>query len=337
MKHIVLSVALLAGAISANAADYLVNVPLADDDEGAMAYIVDFDTDERIDSVIVSENHARFHGTVDTPMIARLIIDGQRKCTFFVESGSITVDTKSKTASGSPLNDKANEFSDYTDSIASNFRNAASEEEQMSIYDGYIRYRYNEMIANMDNAFGYYLFLNAAYDMSPEEFTGIVEKYPYLKERVRVKKLIETNERKLATSPGNMFTDFEVTYDGVTKKLSDYVGRGEFVLVDFWASWCGPCIRETATIKELYNEYDGKGLKVLGVAVWDEPENTLNAIKTHELPWECILNAQTIPTDLYGISGIPCIILFGPDGKILIRDKQGEDLKNAVRSALSGK
>jgi hypothetical protein len=76
---------------------------------------------------------------------------------------------------------------------------------------------------------------------------------------------------------------------------------------------------------------------VLGIAVWDEPENTLKAIKQHELPWECILNAQTIPTDLYGISGIPCIILFGPDGTILSRDKQDDALRADVTAALQQK
>ena len=57
-------------------------------------------------------------------------------------------------------------------------------------------------------------------------------------------------------------------------------------------------------LKQLYNRYHDKGLNVVGVAVWDEPQNTIEAIKEHELPWHCILNAQTIPTDLYGIQGI---------------------------------
>jgi thiol-disulfide isomerase/thioredoxin len=138
------------------------------------------------------------------------------------------------------------------------------------------------------------------------------------------------------TQPGNQYLDFEVTYNGKTTKLSDYVGKGEYVLVDFWASWCGPCIKQTAVIKELYNEYKDKGLKVLGVAVWDEPENTLKGIKSHDLPWEQIINAQTIPTELYGISGIPCIMLFDPNGKILSRDKQDDELKADVKAAMEG-
>ena len=109
------------------------------------------------------------------------------------------------------------------------------------------------------------------------------------------------------------------------------------VLVDFWASWCGPCMRQAAVLKEIYAEYHDKGLEIVGVAVWDEPQNTLEAIKTKELPWNNILNAQTIPTDLYGISGIPCIIIIGPDGTILSRDKQGDELKEAIKEEIKHK
>ena len=74
---------------------------------------------------------------------------------------------------------------------------------------------------------------------------------------------------------------------------------------------------------------------MLGVAVWDKVDDTIGAIKQHELPWDCILDAQSVPTDLYGIMGIPCIILFGPDGTILSRDKQDDDLKADVDAALA--
>lgn len=133
-----------------------------------------------------------------------------------------------------------------------------------------------------------------------------------------------------ATSPGQQYTDFEVTYDGKVQKLSDYVEPGKYLLVDFWASWCGPCRREMSTLKELYTQYHDKGLNVVGVAVWDKPQDTEAAIKQLNLPWPSIINSQTIATDLYGIPAIPCIILIGPDGKILSRGLQGEKLKEEV-------
>ena len=83
-------------------------------------------------------------------------------------------------------------------------------------------------------------------------------------------------------------------------------------------------------LKELYQKYKDKGLDVLGVAVWDKPEDTRAAISRHGLTWPCIIDAGTIPTDLYGISGIPCIMLIGPDGTILSRDKQDDELRADV-------
>jgi hypothetical protein len=84
----------------------------------------------------------------------------------------------------------------------------------------------------------------------------------------------------------------------------------------------------------LLNEYGPQGLEVLGVAVWDEPQNTKRAIEQHQLPWPQILNAQTVPTDLYGIAGIPCILLIAPDGTIVSRDKQDDELRADVKTLM---
>ncbi len=94
-------------------------------------------------------------------------------------------------------------------------------------------------------------------------------------------------------------------------------------------------MRQLKVIKELYAKYKDKGLDVVGVAVWDKPEDTLEAIKSHDLKWPCIINAQTIPTDLYGIQGIPCILLINPEGIIVSCDKQGEALVKDVEAAMA--
>ena len=87
--------------------------------------------------------------------------------------------------------------------------------------------------------------------------------------------------------------------------------------------------------EELYAKYKDRGLNVVGVAVWDKPEDTEKAIKSHELPWPCIVNAQTIPTDLYGIQGIPCIIVINSEGIIVSRDKQSEALVKDVDEVMA--
>ena len=129
---------------------------------------------------------------------------------------------------------------------------------------------------------------------------------------------------------GDMFIDFSVDYDGKTTHLSDYVGRGQYVLVDFWASWCGPCLQEIPNIITVYEKYKGKGLIVLGVAVSDRPDATLKAVNEYQIPYPQIINSQKIATDAYGIRGIPEIILFAPDGTILARGLRGEEIENKL-------
>ena len=156
---------------------------------------------------------------------------------------------------------------------------------------------------------------------------------PSLAETQTVSMLRKAVDAKKNTAEGKMFTDFDI--DGV--KLSDYVGKGKYVLVDFWASWCGPCKREIPNIKKVYDKYAGKDFDVLSVAVWDQPQASIDTAKAYGVNWNEIINAQTIPTSLYGIQGIPHIILFGPDGIILKRDLRGEGIEEEVAKYVAAK
>lgn len=316
---------------------YSMHATLSPDEDGATAYIINFDNGEKIDSVIVDNGTAHFDGNINTPILARLIVGGDRYGTFILEPGDIKL--ANKLATGTPLNEKMDKLDKEASALVSQYRalpdDSVSATKRKEILDRYDEMFDSMMTQNIDNPIGYYIFLQKGYEMTLPELEQAIATYPSLGKYARVEKLIGAGRNKEKTSEGKKFVDFEITAsDGSSQRLSDYVGKGKYVLVDFWASWCGPCIRETAVIKEILKEYGPKGLEVLGVAVWDEPDNTLAAIKKHDLPWPQILNAQTVPTDLYGISGIPCIILFSPDGTIISRDKQDEELKAAVAAAL---
>jgi len=149
------------------------------------------------------------------------------------------------------------------------------------------------------------------------------------------------------TSEGSMFTDFAVNsvvgFDEagapVTKAvcLSDYVGNGKYILVDFWASWCAPCRAEIPNIIDVYESFAGDRFDVLSIAVWDQPEDSFRAAEEEGIVWNqivCSLEDRQIPTQTYGIEGIPQIILFGPDGRIVARDLRGESIAAKVAEVL---
>ena len=126
---------------------------------------------------------------------------------------------------------------------------------------------------------------------------------------------------------GKPFIDFSVEYKGKTVRLSDYVGRGQYVLADFWASWCGPCKQQIPELTALHQQYKDKELILLGIAVRDKEENTEKAIDDLGIPYPQIINAQDIPASLYGVDAIPHTILFAPDGIIIARNIYGNELK----------
>ncbi len=169
------------------------------------------------------------------------------------------------------------------------------------------------------------------------QFKTYLEKYVSQQQKARAEREAREKAAQEAASKsavGQMFTDFQAEYDGKTYKLSDYVGRGKYVLVDFWASWCGPCKAEIPNLIKVYNQYKGDKFEVLGVATWDEPKASLKTIEQMKIPYPQILNAQRAGSDAYGITGIPQIILFGPDGTILKRDLRGEQIEETIKELL---
>lgn len=328
----------------ANAAEpdnYSVTVNLSPDDDGTYVYIMDYDTRAKIDSALVENGAAKFSGNIKEPFYARLILEGNRLGDVIIEPAQITATPSQRNiSSNGALYGKLETLQTTLSGLAKSFReipdDSAHQEQIKALYNRYTAMIDSTMEANIDNALGYMLFLESVNNYDLAGLDKMVEKHPRFKNSQRVQEVRKHLLVKEETSPGHKYKDFAITNDGVTQRLSDYVGADHYTLVDFWASWCGPCIRETKVLKKLYEKYNGKGLEILGVAVWDEPQNTKKVIETHQLPWKQIINAQTIPTDLYGISGIPCIILIAPDGTIVSRDKQDEDLINDVDKAMSG-
>ena len=116
------------------------------------------------------------------------------------------------------------------------------------------------------------------------------------------------------------------TISEATGCLDDFVGKGQYVLVDFWASWCGPCREETPYVVKAYNDYKEKGLVVLGVAVRDQQPNTQKAMTNMGIYYPQLLDPSISLAGEFGVSAIPHLFLFDPDGKIVQQGMRGEGI-----------
>ena len=179
-------------------------------------------------------------------------------------------------------------------------------------------------------------------DQVDEIITGMSDEIRQNEQVVYLKNGLDARK---ATAEGSMFQDFTVEhvygYDRSMDpqplkkevKFSDYVGKGTYVLVDFWSPWCGPCRREIPNIQNVYQQYKDKGLEVLSLAVWErKPQShTIETAAELGMDWLHINNCGSVPTDIYGVEGIPHLMLIGPDGTILKRGFHGlEGIQAAV-------
>ena len=294
------------------------------DNDGKMVYLMNYDNGATVDSAVVTNKCVHFEGVVDTPYVARLAMQKGRM-QFVVEPGEITIDTLG-VASGTPSNVALEAMSAELKTVLTDttLKGAAQMEAYLNVLDKVYE-------ANKENPVGYYAFVQGMfykYENKAQLDSALALAPANYKEYTRIAKQVKAFNQLELTAEGKMFTDFTVESTG--EKLSDYVGKGNYVLVDFWASWCGPCKLEIPNLVKILKKHQDKGLTVLGVAVWDKVEDTKQAIETFKIEWPVMLDAQTGPTDLYGISGIPHIILFAPDGTIVSRGLQGEELAAAV-------
>ena len=287
-------------------------------------------------------------------LIAHLVIPRSYNLSFIPEEGIIKADLAASGATGTPLNDEHTQKSKYRKGLIEEARaklksiradkdldDKAKEEAQEKVSDEL--YAKIKPLAEADlkehpnDAIGLIALQNllGMEDVNVAKAEALLQQAgDRLRAEESITKMVTRLRRVEATQAGAQFVDFEGVDDAnKAVRLSDYVGKGHYVLVDFWASWCGPCRREIGHLKKVRDAYTDKGLVILGTVVWDEMEDHLKAMKELEITWPQIFN-KTEATELYGISGIPQIILFDPAGKIVARDLRGEEINKLLDKAL---
>jgi len=167
------------------------------------------------------------------------------------------------------------------------------------------------------------------------------------KQRIKVEEKIkvidsETMEEipdlAAATDVNNTFVDIALPGpQGQTVRVRDYVGQNKLVLIDFWASWCGPCIRELPHVVKAYDLYHDKGLEIVGVSLDKDKASWLAAIEQTGQKWPQMSDLKGWDCEgalFYGIQAIPANVLIDEHGKIIARDLRGDDLINTIAQQL---
>ncbi|MBR4533597.1 MAG: TlpA family protein disulfide reductase, partial [Bacteroidaceae bacterium] len=133
------------------------------------------------------------------------------------------------------------------------------------------------------------------------------------------------------------------TPDGQLHHLAEYAGHGQYVLLDFWASWCGPCIASFPLMKQMHEEFGERGLRIIGVSIDQDKDSWLNAVDKYQLPWlqlrETIASQsnRTSASEKYGITGVPTLVLIAPDGIVISTDLDRKELKTKLEEIFEGK
>ena len=211
----------------------------------------------------------------------------------------------------------------------------------------YVDFNLDAAKKNPDNEVAIQVLMNLRGLIDDEQASQIISRMSQeMLEDDAVKRMKQGLDARLETSEGKMFKDFTVnSVVGQTRsippqpmyaevKLSDYVGKGKYILLDFWSPWCGPCRREMPNIKAVYDKYKGDKFDVVSIAVWErEPVNvTVETAAKLDMTWNQINNAGREAAEIYGVEAIPHLILFGPDGTILKRGFHGAEIEEIVSS-----
>ncbi|MBR5661846.1 MAG: AhpC/TSA family protein [Bacteroidales bacterium] len=325
--------------------------------DGKTVYLIDLGLNDTLGVTEVKDSSFLFLGDWDKEPSYVYVGNGKERVRFIMEKGTVNVDIDERTVSGTPMVDAYNDFHKrfYSfDAKRNTDRKALSEKASVMDPDTFnaeweeLDRKYASLQAdladslirlNPDNLLG----AMALEDLSYKDFSRFMELYEITSEEVKSFPAVASRYKSLApmerTSPGKMFTDYTVpsgNMDGTPAHLSEYIGKGKYILLDHWASWCGPCKAEMPYLKKTYEAFRGDRFDILGIAINDKKENTLKAIEELSLPWNQIFNATDQPSEFYGINAIPHLILFAPDGTIVARGIRGEQIYVLVSKELAG-
>lgn len=314
----------------------------------------------KVDTAVIAQGTFTFEGVQDSTINRYITYQkgGQQPLfvDFFLENGKINVALKKENdvVTGTPSNDAYQEIREKVSALDSKMGvlyqalkdNTLTEEQKEAKVKEYNQLEeelgkvYKEAIQqNITKPVGIYLFKQNYYDLSTAENEALLQQIPanYQNDET-IGRIKSITERQKQTAVGQKFQDFEMeTPEGKKVKLSDYVGKGKVVLVDFWASWCGPCRREMPNLVEAYTKYKGKNFEIVGVSLDAKAEGWKEAIKKLNMTWPQMSDLKYWNSEgaqLYAVNSIPHTVLIDGDGTIIARGLHGEGLQEKLAEVL---
>ena len=289
-----------------------------------------------VDSAYVSDGRFRFEGPEYLYEESLVSLGNYPDSVFsvglFLCEGDIEVELKRQPVVRSQMVDEYKAFVDSSRVLYSRTftadeaeRKAVGEAEWKRRLDEYWKFRYEFKKKHLGDGLGRKVFAEDAY-FAGETYTG--ELYNLMSEQDRNRSDVKRHHAQWEKAnrweqmKGKSFLDFTLTdSSGVLRKISDYVGKYDCLLLDFWASWCGPCRAAEPKLKQLLKEYGDKGFGIVAISLDKNKEPWLTLLGKDERPWTdlCISNPEDYDEicELYNIRSIPFGILIDKTGKII--------------------
>lgn len=355
--------ALLIGALTAcQSTTYQVNGTIEGAADGDTLFLTsDLQTGIPSDTIFVEDGKFHISGEADSVRLC-MIYSAKRNelnAPFFIEPGIISIQIKetpgASRVGGTKCNDEWQVLNDSVISIGKEinriaehiYGNTVTPEEQQKGMEQIDRLnqRFSNMIINMcekniRNEFGYFLLTYYPDELiDPSSRSRLIKLLPEeMRKREQIRVMGQSLEASAKTAEGATIPDFsQPAPDGTSLSIMSEVSQHRITIIDFWASWCGPCRQEIPSVIELYKKYKDKGLGIVGVSLDNDKDAWLTAIKQMNMPWAQMsdLNGwDNAAAKLFNITSIPHTIVVDQQGKILRHGLRGEALANFVAEQL---